>query len=132
MPDNNLKSVLEIVLTFALMILVLLGCGNKQVQTQLVKDFILDGEAKTEAIFLVDTVASKYLLSKESLKSPSDLEKRKVLFVHYKKDDHVVMTLHDLKSNGKYLTLYFYGLEGNHHEAIKRDVALLIDKLDNL
>jgi len=82
----------------------------KEASPKWTEDLRVSASDKKEMVRLVDKLAEKYSLSKEYLNGPSQLENRKVYFFHYKHDDKIVMTLHDLKSGGDRLTLYFYGL----------------------
>lgn len=86
------------------------------------------GEGKKKAIIdSIDQVAALYSLQKETVDGPGKLEGRPVYFFHYKVNDRVVITVHDLKGGGDTLTTYYYGLdEKSHDETLSSDIKMLL------
>ncbi|PCH65671.1 MAG: hypothetical protein COC04_01300 [Gammaproteobacteria bacterium] len=101
----------------------------KEANPKWTEDFRVSESDKKEMVHLINKIAEKYSLSKESVNGPSQLENREVYFFHYKLDDEIVMTLHDLKSGGNRLTLYFYGLYRVDGDVFEKDIkeALSLD-----
>jgi hypothetical protein len=90
----------------------LISNGKNKESLLWTKDVVFESDsARDRAIQKIDEIASFHLLRKEFVDSPSKLVGQRKYFYHYKLDENVVMTVHDLKGSGRKLTIYFYGLK---------------------
>lgn len=102
----------------------------KEANPKWTEEFRVDDSDKKEIVRLVDELAEKYSLSRQYLDGPSQLENRKVYFFHYKFDDQIVMTLHDLKGRGDRLTLYYYGLHRVDGDGLEKDLKAIFSNYE--